>query len=125
MARLVYKPGFDKRLREIQGPRTLDAFARDSSVAASQMSRYGDPDGPRPRRGTLARIANAAYENPVNAEWLATGEGPMRGSRIPILDPILGRSTAGHQAAEPVASAQQVSLEIAGLRLTVIVEPVK
>jgi hypothetical protein len=122
VARLDYKPGFDKRLREAQGPRLLEAFSKDSRVSASQLSRYGDPDGPRPRRGVLARIANAAYGGPINPLWLATGDGPMRGVRIPI---STGRGTGGWPLApEDTPSTEgRVSVVVAGLLVTIIVQP--
>ena len=104
MAQLRYKPGFDNRLREAQGPRSLEEFAKASGVAASQLSRYGDPDGPRPRRGTLARIVKSACGGPVRAEWLATGEGPKRDG-LPA-----GRGTAsGGDVALPPAGIPVLS----------------
>lgn len=91
MERLVYKLGFRKRLRIAQGPRTTTEYASAAKISREQLSRYGNPQGPRPQRRTLERLAMAAFDGPFRPEWLETGDGPMRGERIPIV----GSSTAG------------------------------
>ncbi|HUS45114.1 MAG TPA: helix-turn-helix transcriptional regulator [Phycisphaerae bacterium] len=104
-------------------------FAAEIGISAKQLSNILSGRTP-PSRLLIKRIADLFH---INERWLESGEGLMQGARVPIV----GRTTGGSLAeAKPgdedlvteriealEGAAQVVRLDIAGLRVTIRVEP--
>lgn len=80
---------FGERLKEAINGESVRAFGRRAEVSEGALRQY--MKGNRyPDLDILFAIAQTAN---VNLEWLATGEGPMRGERVGVSAPC-----AGHDA---------------------------
>ena len=123
--------GFRERLQEAVGKNTA-ALARRIGEAPARLYPYLAGRS-LPPIDILSKIAEATD---VNLHWLLTGEGPKTAARVARV-PIVGRTTGGNLAAkqpgdedliteriETIEGAPQVvRLDIAGLRVTIRVEP--
>lgn len=75
--------GFSARLRELQGNRSVSAFARDIGVSQPLMVRY--LAGGEPKIEKLVAMAEAAD---VSLLWLAAGIGPQGSFRGSAVEPM-------------------------------------
>lgn len=83
--------GFSSRLKEVIGDESVLSFANRCGFGESTLRNYlGGADPSRQRVIAIARTAN------VNFAWLATGEGPKKGSAAPA----------------PAAPAQPLNMEL-------------
>lgn len=103
---LGHKVGrFKDRLKTITDGDSLRGFGRKTGISEGALRHYlnGDSFPDLDRLAAIAEIAN------VNLEWLATGEGPMRGERIGVSEPC-ARYDAGVDVGMLAAALAAVEL---------------